>query len=122
MFAEAEQARVVANTHGLAGAFLDATPLAWVLMPDHWHGVLRLGNNAALSDVVRQFKTRVCRELRLACGFHGPLWQPAYHDHRLCDDTAITTAITYLRANPVRAGLCAHPDEYPYVQSFAPPS
>jgi REP element-mobilizing transposase RayT len=120
-FADDRYARVVAGLHGMPGAFLDATVLAWVLMPDHWHGVVALGERFPLSAVMKNFKTRACRELRWACDFRGSLWQAAYHDRYLPGPDAITAAIAYLLANPVRAGLCAHPADYPYAGSIVSP-
>ena len=46
--------------------------LAWVLMPDHFHGLLSLGEGSPLSTVMGLAKGRMAREVNQARGFAGP--------------------------------------------------
>jgi REP element-mobilizing transposase RayT len=47
-----------------------------------------------------------------------PLWQKKFHDHILRErDNAIGVA-GYIWMNPVRAGICADPRDYPHSGSF----
>ena len=120
VFADASAALAVCALHDAPRTFLDATALGWVLMPDHWHGVIALGPRYPLSSVIKHFKTRVCRELRLTQDFYGPLWQAAFHDRRLRDGPAVAAAIRYVLDNPVRIGLCAHASSFPYASPRLP--
>ncbi|MBK6434394.1 MAG: transposase [Rhodanobacteraceae bacterium] len=120
VFADASAALAVCALHDAPRTFLDATALGWVLMPDHWHGVIALGPRYPLSSVIKHFKTRVCRELRLTQDFYGPLWQAAFHDRRLRDGPAVAAAIRYVLDNPVRIGLCAHATAFPYASPRCP--
>ena len=46
------------------------------------------------------------------------LWQEGYFDHRLRDDERgeqLSMKVDYIRANPVAAGLCARPKDWPWV-------
>src|SRR5690606_11814748 len=45
-------------------AWGNAKLLAWVLMPDHWHGIMELGDMADLSRCVGATTGRVARALR----------------------------------------------------------
>jgi hypothetical protein len=51
---------------------------------------------------------------------HALTWQDNYFDHRLRDETAFTEKSHYLRMNPVRAGLCADPDQWPWTMTTPP--
>ena len=44
-----------------------------------------------------------------------PLWQRGFFDHLLRSDESYTEKWNYVRDNPVRAGLVANGDEWPYA-------
>ena len=44
----------------------------------------------------------------------SPLWQPGFFDRALRNDESYSQKWEYVRANPVRAGLVARADEWPY--------
>lgn len=46
---------------------------------------------------------------------HRIEWQRDYFDHRLRNDESHEEKADYIRQNPVRAGLVAKPDHWPYV-------
>jgi len=90
-----------------------ATLLAWVLMPDHFHGLIRLDGNRPLPRVVQRMKSVASR----ACRTRHPdmaIWARAFHDHALREDEDLCHAARYLVANPVRAGLVEHVHDYPF--------
>lgn len=87
--------------------------LCWVLMPDHWHGLVQLAGNDTLSTLIGRVKAVTARA---AGTVHtsGLIWSPGYHDHALrCDEHRVAVA-RYIVANPVRAGLCEHVGNYPF--------
>lgn len=90
------------------------TWLAWVLMPDHFHGLLRLDGDADLSTVMRFLK---CRSGN-AIGRHrckpGRIWQSNYHDRALRKEDDRVAAARYIVANPMRAGLVKRIGDYPH--------
>ena len=114
-FADREAAKAVCRLHGVPRVFLDATVLAWVLMPDHWHGVIELGADAPLSRVIQNFKSLSARHVQRVLGAAGPFWQSAFHDRALRDEAEWIAATCYVRENPVRAGLCRVAADYPYA-------
>jgi REP element-mobilizing transposase RayT len=97
-----------------AMAPLDSRLLAWVLMPDHWHGLIELGGNERLSDVVRRIKSDSSR--RLAVGMHpgARIWAEGFHDRALRHDENVVVAARYLVLNPFRAGLVRRIADYPF--------
>jgi REP-associated tyrosine transposase len=47
----------------------------------------------------------------------GRLWQEGHFDHSLRSDEATIDVVAYILNNPVRAGLCKSPGEYPFSGS-----
>ncbi|UHD15426.1 REP-associated tyrosine transposase [Thiocapsa bogorovii] len=95
----------------------DASWLAWVLMPDHFHGLVRLGSTSDLSDLMRRFKGASAYALNRVMGRTGTLWQPGYHDHALRREESRLAVARYIVANPLRAGLAERPGDYPHWDS-----
>ena len=95
-------------------AWGDASLLAWVLMPDHWHGILQLGGRSTLSTVVGQAKGRVARGIRVLHPHIEMVWQSGFHDRALRSDADLLPAARYVVANPLRAGLVCRIGNYPY--------
>jgi putative transposase len=88
--------------------------LCWVLMPDHWHGLVQLSPEDSLPGCMRRFKGRMAWHLRQNVQRHGPLWAPGYHDHALRREEDLRDAARYIVANPVRAGLVPRAGLYPF--------
>jgi putative transposase len=88
--------------------------LAWVLMPDHWHGVLEVGPNDTLSSSVQRLKTNTARRIRLSHPDVGQVWSPGFHDHALCSDEAVEHSARYVVRNPIAAGLVLRAGDYPF--------
>ena len=92
----------------------EALWLAWVLMPDHFHGLLCLNGNASLSHVMRSFKGRSAHNWNKKMGGRGSVWESGFHDHALRREEDRRAVARYIVANPVRAGLVEHAGDYPF--------
>lgn len=90
----------------------DAELMAWVLMPDHWHGLIQLGPETNLSAVVRNIKSNTARCLPISVG--RPIWSRGFHDRALRKYEDTRAAARYIVMNPVRAGLVASVRFYPF--------
>jgi putative transposase len=88
--------------------------LCWVLMPDHWHGLVRLQDATSLSKVIGLAKGRSARAVGMLA---TPIWAAGFHDRALRRDDDILKAARYIVANPIRAGLVASVRCYPYWNS-----
>jgi len=108
IFADTFRARTASRISDAGDTWGSAKVLAWVVMPDHWHGLIELGNEP-LPRVVARFKSSVTRSLRV-----GAVWQRGYVDCALRRDRDLRYAARYLIANPVRAGLAHTVGGYPY--------
>ena len=91
------------------------TWLAWVLMPDHFHGLLRLGDaEDKLSVVVGALKGASARVINKQFGRKGRLWQPAFYDRALRAEENRISIARYIVANPLRKQLVRHIKDYPF--------
>ena len=90
----------------------DAQLLAWVLMPDHWHGLVQLGDRSNLSALVRTIKSNKARSS--PDSISRPVWAPGFHDRAVRKDQYLKATARYIIMNPVRAGLVSSPRFYPY--------
>jgi putative transposase len=92
------------------------TILAYCFMPDHLH--LLIEGTTETSDVtrfVKDFKQRTGFGFRRR--FPDPLWQSGYYDHVLRSQESSLVVARYIAANPVRGGLVANPEDYPFTGS-----
>ena len=85
-----------------------AHTLAFVVMPDHLHWLMQLGEGATLSQVVRGVKSLTSHRLGYS------VWQRGYHDHAVRHDEDLKAMSRYVIANPIRAGLVSSVADYPH--------
>ncbi len=85
-----------------------AETLAYVLMPDHLHWLMRLGTERTLSHAVGAIKSYSAHTIPGLC------WQPGFHDHAVRKEEDLRDLARYIVLNPVRAGLAAKIGDYPH--------
>ena len=85
-----------------------AKTLAFVVMPDHLHWLMELGNKVPLSVCMRNVKT--LSALRIG----RPIWQNGFHDHAIRQEEDLPSVARYVVSNPVRAGLVVRTGQYPH--------
>jgi REP element-mobilizing transposase RayT len=112
LFRDAELARTICRCLHGPRCWGDATLLCWVLMPDHWHGLVKLGPHDDLALVMSRFKSLTAKSVR--CTRSTLVWAPGYHDRALRCDENMRAAARYIVGNPLRAGLVANVLDYPY--------
>jgi len=88
--------------------------LAWVLMPDHVHWLLQLGDQDSITGVVTRLKSGSARAANAELNRSGAVWSRAYHDHVLRSDEDLQAVARYIVANPIRAGLVRRVGDYPF--------
>ena len=85
-----------------------AKTLAFVVMPDHLHWLMALGDKVTLSVCMRNVK----RLSALSIG--RPIWQNGFHDHAIRQEEDLPSVARYVVSNPVRAGLVSRTGQYPH--------
>jgi REP element-mobilizing transposase RayT len=88
--------------------------IAWVLMPDHMHLLIRLSAKDSLQVVVQKLKSNTAREIKSLDLEIGQVWAAAFHDRALRQDENLRLVARYIVLNPVRAGLACRIGDYPY--------
>ena len=90
----------------------DATSLAWVVMPDHFHWLVEL-HSGDLPRLMQRTKSRSARAVNKARQSFGVLWQKGYFDRALRREEDLKAMARYIVANHLRAGLVEHIGQYP---------
>jgi REP element-mobilizing transposase RayT len=83
-----------------------AETLAFVVMPDHLHWLMALGERRTLSSVVGTLKSLSARRVG------GLVWQPGFHDHAVRKEEELRGLARYIVMNPLRAGLVERVGDY----------
>ena len=86
--------------------------LEWCIMPNHVHILIEQIEGAPLSRVVRSWKVYTSRRANVILGRSGPFWMRDYFDRYVRDRKHLAAVRHYIRWNPVRAGLCARPEQW----------
>jgi putative transposase len=87
--------------------------MAWVVMPNHVHVLLRVGP-VPLAKIVQNWKSITAVEANRILGRDGRFWQIEYWDQFMRDAEHVHKAIRYIENNPIKAGLCTIPAEWPH--------
>ncbi len=84
---------------------------AWVLMPNHVH--LLITPKIDPASALHKMKGSSAREANKLLGRKGqPFWQEESYDHLVRHQQEFRRIETYIRENPVRAGLARTPESY----------
>ena len=113
-FRNFDVAVATARTLADSSCWLDARLLCWVLMPDHWHGLVELGEQHSLSRVLNRFKSATALVVNQSLERRGSVWGRGFHDHALRADEELIDVARYVVLNPVRAGLVGRVWDYPF--------
>jgi len=78
---------------------------AFIVMTDHWHALLSLGETENLSILMRN----ICRHSNfLSRKTSEPIrWQTGFYDHKIREHESVVDIVHYIESNPVRKGLTA---------------
>ena len=114
LFEDPDCARIAAHALVDPRLWRDSRLLAWVLMPDHWHGLIELGAKDTLSGRVQKLKSNMARQVRNHCPGIGSVWEKGFHDRALRVEHGVPGSARYIVCNPLRAGLVKRVGDYPY--------
>lgn len=89
---------------------------AWVIIPDHFHAIVRVGNNN-ISNIIHDFKIRYSIRYRFLTG-SGKFWQNRFWDHAIRDERDLKKHLDYIHFNPVKHGISNDPSEYKHSSLF----
>lgn len=113
---------VADNWRHFAGVRYDL--IAWVVMPNHVHVLIRTYEGAALGKIVQSWKSYTSRQIGQmvgprvvdggALGKSNGIWMREYWDRFIRDEQHFHAEIDYIHQNPVKAGLVAQAEDWPW--------
>lgn len=95
--------------HGLPQHYPYVRLQAFVVMPNHVHGLLILTDEGYdpprltrpdLSTIIGGFKSFAAREVNQVRGTAGPVWQRGFYDHIVRTEESLATIAAYIANNP----------------------
>ena len=91
-----------------------------VVTPDHVHLILTPlndteGDGYPLAQIMNGIKGASAHTVNRMLKRRGHVWQDESFDHVLRSDEDVRKRVEYICANPVRAGLSQHEDDYPWL-------
>ncbi len=88
---------------------------AFVVMPDHFHAIIRVEAPAktprpcrgpaarSLDAIMKQYKSQVARRIEAACGISAyDVWQRGFHEWVIRDPRHLNACRSYVANNPLR--------------------
>lgn len=78
---------------------------AWVIMPNHIHLLLSLGESIDLGKTIASWKRFTATKINRQEQSSGPIWQKNYFDRLIRDWDHFINVARYIRRNPVKAKL-----------------
>jgi len=91
-----------------AQAHVHVDVLAWCLMPNHVHLVIRPAGDGDLARWMHWLLTTHVQLHRVRHRTTGRIWQGRYKAFPVQTDRQLLTVLRYVERNPVRAGLASH--------------
>jgi REP element-mobilizing transposase RayT len=117
----------------------DFVLLAWVLMPNHFHIIIKLGGNKNISKVIGNVKRYTSRQIGrlmkspknwrkrnriISSALSEPgkgtgIWKPRFDSLVINSEDILRQKIAYVHNNPVRKGLVSDPVQWRYSSASA---
>lgn len=96
--------KIVENSiHGIEKNYKNVFVDSYIIMPDHIHLIVQLGNSDSrpmvdptVSRIIQQFKGHITKQIG------RPIWQKSFYDHIIRDDEDYYIKLRYIEENPVR--------------------
>lgn len=90
--------------------------LAFTIMPNHWHLVLRPHQDGGLADFMKRLTVTHTQRYRVATKTvgQGPVYQGRYKSFLVQEDQHLLTVLRYVERNPVAAQLVKKVDDWHY--------
>ncbi|HWA82180.1 MAG TPA: transposase, partial [Fimbriimonadaceae bacterium] len=88
--------------------------IEWTIMPNHVHALVEIETEVDMFVVVKRWKGATAVSCNRLLGRNGRFWFPEYHDRFMRGEAHFRNTVRYIHMNPVKAGLCAHPVDWPF--------
>jgi putative transposase len=105
----------VLRSYTLAGKFKIHE---FVVMPDHFHVLISLNGNTSIERAMQFIKGGYSFRRKKELGLTREIWQRGFSEVRIVDRKSYLAHREYIDDNPVKAGLAARAEEYPYCSAY----
>jgi len=90
----------------------------FVVMPDHVHLLVSVHGEMTIEKVMQLVKGRFSHRLSKELGHKGEVWHRGFTEVQVMNPENFEAHREYIAANPVKAGLAATVDEFPFCYRF----
>lgn len=87
---------------------------AWCVMPNHVHAIVTPSAKYQLDQVMHSWKSFTAHEISRRLRRQEPIWERESFDHLIRSVEYFDAFVRYVENNPVMAGLCDKPAEWPW--------
>ena len=87
---------------------------AWMVMPNHVHALFTPEDSFTLSSILHSWKSFTSKQANRILERSGQFWHEEYFDRYIRNEEHYWTAVDYIEMNPVKAGLCARKEDWPF--------
>ncbi|HWQ32733.1 MAG TPA: transposase [Blastocatellia bacterium] len=91
---------------------------AWVVMPNHVHVLFTPLPGWSLDRILHSWKSYTANKGNELLHREGRFWQADFFDRYIRNARHYASALAYIENNPVKAGLCARPEEWRWSSAF----
>jgi putative transposase len=88
--------------------------LAWCVMPNHVHALIEIKEGFPMPKVLHSWKSYTATQANKRLGRCGDFWQREYLDRFVRNAEHYQTVVSYIEANPIKAGLAEVKTEWPW--------
>ena len=92
--------------------------IAWVIMPNHIHLLLKPLNEWELEKILHSFKSFTASESNKVLSRSGKFWMREAFDRYIRDAKHFETGFRYIENNPVKAGFCEKPSDWEFSSAY----
>jgi putative transposase len=93
--------------------------LAYCIMPNHFHILLRQDGTHSVSTFMRLVQSRFAKQYNACYGMSGAVFEKRFTDKTIDTDSYLYTVTTYIHLNPVKAKLSTRLDEWDHCNYTA---
>ena len=90
----------------------------FVIMPDHLHLLLTVDDEMTIEKAMQLIKGRFSHRLSHEFGYKGEVWQRGFTEVQIMNRESFTKHSEYIAQNPVKAGIVASADEFPFCFKY----
>ena len=83
-------------------------------MPDHLHLLLTVYDEMTIEKAMQFIKGRFSHRLKQEFGYLGEVWHRGFTEVQVMNRESFETHRKYIAQNPVKVGLAATADEFPF--------